>query len=248
MRVQVLERSLALLDELASGPASAQDLARRTDVPRSTVFRLLGDLEKAHYAARDEDGRFRLGLRLLELGSAVHDQFRLTDVARTLLEDLRDATSLTVTLTVREETDAICIERLESPHAIRFTIAIGRRTPLHAGAQGKVLLAYAPSEVREDVLSRPLERMASGTITGLGVLRKDLARIRARGFATSDAEVNDGARGIAAAVRDSSRQVIAAIAVAGPIDQVHSGGKATISKVVAAADQLSALLHHRSAV
>lgn len=241
-RVQVLERALALLEALAAGPAGAQELARMTGLPRSTVFRLLGDLANANYATRDPDGRFRLGLKLLELGNAVHDQLRLTGVARTLLEALRDATSLTVTMTIREGTDAICIERLESPLAIRFTIAIGRRTPLHAGAQGRVLLAYAPAEVLDDVLSRPLARLAGGTITDAGVLSTNLALIRERGFAISDAEVNDGARGIAAPVRDRSGQVIAAIAVAGPVHQVRVRDRVVISKVVSAASELSALL------
>lgn len=245
-RVQVLGRALALIDALAVGPATAQELALSTGLARSTVFRLLADLERAGFTMHGADSRFRLGLKFLELGHVVQGQIPLTEVARDLLDQLRASTMLTVTLVVREGLDSVCIERLESPHAIRFSIAVGRRAPLHAGAQGKILLAYAPAGVLSEVLSRPLVRLASGTITNARALRAEIRRIRARGVATSDAEVNDGARGVATGVFDSSGVVTAAIGVAGPASQIRFTDGELLARVRTTATQISARLGHNT--
>lgn len=243
-RVQVLGRALMLLDALVAGPASAQELARTTGIARSTAFRLLADLEQAGFVIHGADGRFRLGLRLLQLGSVVQSQNPLADIARDLLEDLRDSTELTVTLVIRQGLDSVCIERLESPHAIRFSIAVGRHLPLHAGAQGKVLLAYAPASIQLEVLSGSMPRLAEGTIRSPRILRSELQRIRARGVAVSDGEVDDGARGVATGVFDATGGLMAAIGVAGPTAQIRFTDGDLLAKLRATAAQISARLGH----
>lgn len=185
------------------------------NLPRSTTFRLLADLESAGYVRRDSPGTFALSLKLLQLAGSVLEHLEVRDIANPVLAQMAESSQRTAHVAVRDGLEAVCVARAESPNALKLTVPIGRRTPLYAGAAAKVLLAFAPDEVAEEVLSRPMPRLASRTPTTSTELRPQLNQIRLTEHVVTFSEVYEGAYSIAAPIRASTGAVIAALALGG---------------------------------
>lgn len=189
----VFERSLA--------PRSLTDIAEETGLPLSTAHRLLRELEEWDALQRDEQGRYQIGIRLWELGQHAGRQVR--DIARPLLQDLYSLTQETVHIAIREQTDALYIDRIYGTRRVPQASRVGGRLPLHATAVGKVLLAFEEEWVREAVLSQRLEGRTSETLVDPDRLRTELAIVRERGYATTHDEVRMGTASIAVPVFQS---------------------------------------------
>ncbi len=243
--VQSLGRALSLLEALQKDPLTAAELSDRLNLPRSTVFRFLSDLEARGYVRRGAPATFGLGLKLVELSGALLSQLHVGEAGRWSVASLGRDTGLTVTLGVREDKECVCIDRFESSLPIRLTVSIGRRTPLYATAMSKVLLAFSPPEVIAHVLSTRLQKLASGTITNSKRLQAELQRIRVRGFATSESEFNEGARGVAAPIHGLDEHVVAALAAAGPANLVNFQDQRLIAALLTSSGQISEKLGYR---
>ena len=138
--VAVLDKAVLILGALVAGPASLSELVARTSLSRATAHRLAVALESHGLVRRDDDGRFALGLRLVELGRAAADAIPLAVAARPALAELRDATQESVQLYVRDGDRRVCIAALESPHGLRTIVPMGASLPLSRGSAGHVLM------------------------------------------------------------------------------------------------------------
>lgn len=215
VRVHSLDRALRLLEALQGGPRLVTELCAEVGLPRSTVFRLLGDLEAKGYVRRRAPGRFGLSLKVLELAGALLDQLEVREASLDVLADVAARTGRTTHVSVLDGVFAICVARVESPSPLRLSVPIGRRTPLHAGASGKALLAFAPQPLLERVLKGPLPKLARNTATTRAQLAQRLAKIRADGYCVSYSEAYEDVHGVAAPIRDQSGAVVAAFAIGG---------------------------------
>lgn len=137
--VGVLDKSFALVAEVAQGPCSLSELSERTGTSRATAHRLAVALEDHGMLRRGSDGRFALGLHLVGLGRLATQQFPLADAATDALADLRDVTGESVQLYVRDGADRVCVAALESPHGLRTIVAVGAVLPVDRGSAGRVL-------------------------------------------------------------------------------------------------------------
>src|SRR6266545_4248287 len=150
--VQSLERAAALLNCFsASEPElTIGELARRSHLPRSTVHRLVVNLVRLGFLARDQQSdRYRLGLLLAELGTIALSRMGLREKARPIMDRLADETGEVVCLAVLEQNRSVYVEVVEGHHGLRLRATVGSVAPLHASATGTVLLAYMPeAEVR----------------------------------------------------------------------------------------------------
>ncbi|MDP1794122.1 MAG: IclR family transcriptional regulator [Acidimicrobiales bacterium] len=135
--VGVLDKSVAVIDALASGPLALNDLAAAAGMPRATTHRLASALEAHGFVDRDNAGRFVLGPRLV--GSD------LATVAAPILAGLRDTTGESAQLYVRRGDTRVCVLAAESPHSLRTIVAVGSVLPLARGSAGKVLQGQAPA-------------------------------------------------------------------------------------------------------
>src|SRR4051794_16757361 len=173
-------RVLAVLD--AFGPAHAtltlSEISRRAGLSLTTTHRLVGELRAWGALERGEDGRYGIGLRLLELGALAPHGLQLRELAVPYLDDLHQVTRANVVLGVRDGADVVYVEALRARGAVRLMSRIGGRWPLHATGTGQVLLAFAGPEVQEEVLGGPLRRFTPHTITDPAVLRRTLAEVR----------------------------------------------------------------------
>ena len=144
-RVQVLDRAFALLDVLAGCDSAmgATELGERVGLNKSTVHRLLAVLERNRYVERDvESGRFRLGLKLVQLGSIALSRFDLHRRARPFVERLMEETGETAHLGVLRQNEIISLVNAESQRSVRTPSTVGRRSPLHCTSQGKAVAAF----------------------------------------------------------------------------------------------------------
>jgi DNA-binding IclR family transcriptional regulator len=219
--LQVLDRAFAVLG-LFTGEEwewTTTGVARAAGLTVPTAHRILRTLRAHGFVARDDETkRFRLGPASLALGDRARAVIDIRFLARPVLQQLVMETGETALLTgLNEDRDrSVCLERVESTQPLRLSVQPGRQLPLHAGASQTVILAYMPDEEIARLLEEPLERLCSGTITNPATLRANLDEIRARGYAQSIEETNQGAFGIAVPILDSDRSIIAGVGLAGP--------------------------------
>ncbi len=198
------------------------DLAAHLGKSTSSVHRILSTLADEKLLEQDpETGRYKLGLVLYELAAAVPSQRTLQDAVLLPMTDLRNATRETVQVGVLDGRHVIYVERLNSPHSLRFFSEFGRRADAHCTATGKALLAYTPITRVETLLKGwDLPRRTEHTITDHSAFKAELKRIRRKGFATNRHESAVGVVSIAAPIRDQKRTAVAAISVAGPAERL----------------------------
>ncbi len=235
--ISAVDRALSLLEALAEHPGlSVTELAKVSGNTKSLVFRLIYTLEQRGYVIRDPVSRtYTLGYRPLVLASSAQDNVALIKAAGPFLDDLARASGHQVNLLVRDGTQSLCIAIRAARISGQLYAQVGRRGPLHAGGGTKILLAFAPDEVREEVLSGSLRAFTPQTVTNRRALEKRLKAIRATGANESFGDLDPNAFSFASAVFDSGGDVIAAVSVAGMIDTLKSGDKEKVRGVVAQA-------------
>lgn len=215
--VGVVDKSVALLDVLAAGPATLAQLVDATGLSRPTAHRLARAWEHHGIVGRDDDGRFRLGARAAAWAGTAGSG-PLLDAARGVLAGLRDGTDESAQLYVRDGDRRICVAAAERPSGLRDTVPVGASLPLDAGSGGTVMRAFSDSL----------------TESGDPALR----RVVKRGWAQSVAERESGVASVSAPLLDDGR-LVAVVSVSGPIERLgKTPGRRFAEPVVAAARDL----------
>lgn len=218
--VQAVDRTLAILEALAghANPAPLSVLAREVGLNVSTVHRLLHTLMGRGFVQQEADtGRYKLGLKVFELGTAALASLDVRQVGRSFLEEIVQASNETANLVVLDQFEVVYVDQVESTRQVKMSAKIGSRAPLHCTGAGKVILAFLPPGEREGLLERlPLTRRTARTLCEVDELRRDLGETARRGYSLDLEEMEDGVRCVAAPVRNSLGRVVAAISVSGP--------------------------------
>lgn len=239
-RTSVTSRALGLLaafDE-EHRSLSLSELSRAADLPLATAHRLIGELCEWGALVRRGSGDYVIGRRLWRVGLLAPMETGLREIASPYLHDLYAATGATVHLAVRDGTTALYLDRIAGHASVPVISDVGVRLPLHATGVGKVLLAHAPTDVRE-VVQRRLPRHTPYTVTQPGVLRRQLDRVAVDGYATTVEEMTLGACSVAVPVH-AEGQVVAALGVVVP----HLRRRAQlVSAMVVAARGVARELH-----
>lgn len=242
--VSVLERSFRLLREIGTDGRrlGLTELARRSDLPKATAYRLAGQLVSLG-VLEHRNGGYQLGLGLFELGSAVATQRRLREAALPFLEDLYEATHETVHLGILDGLDVLYIEKIVGRRRAPVRTLVGMRKPLYCTGLGKAILAYSPPALLEQVLGGDLVKYTAKTITSAKALRDEVARIRSTGVAYDHGEYNLGIACVAAALLDVNGQARAAISITGPFErfQPETAGAAVRAAVAGLTRTLGAV-------
>jgi DNA-binding IclR family transcriptional regulator len=196
---------------------SLSEIARRAELPLSTAHRILATLREARIVEQEGDRElYRLGLKLLELGSMVLANMELHREALPFIEELARESGETVHLGVFDGSEVVSIEKMDSLHGLASQITVGKSAPAYCTAVGKALLAFQPEAVLDRICRLGLTDYTPRTITTPGRLRKELERIRTTGYAVDDEEHHPGVRCVAAPVRDYSGNPIASLSISGP--------------------------------
>jgi IclR family acetate operon transcriptional repressor len=212
--VAAVERAFAVVDALADGQElGTNEIARRTGINASTVSRLLATLAAARFVEHvAETGRYRLSLRLVELGNAVLGRLDLRSLARPHLQALVRETGETATLSAPGEQDAVTVDFAHSSSVVQSVAQLGRPSVGHATAAGKVMLAFGDIELPSD----PLTSFTPRTIATRSELVVELERVRRRGYAEAREEREADLAAVAAPVFDSRRDLVGIVGVQGP--------------------------------
>lgn len=209
----VTSRALAVLGafDAAHPSLTLSQIARRADLPPPTAHRLVRELEAWQALSRRSDGCYEIGRRLWQLGLLAPVNHELREVASPFMHDVHAATGDVVHLAVREQTAALYIASVVGSGSVSVLSRAGSRLPMHATGVGKVLLAAAPPDVVEQVLSG-LTRVTRHTIVEPGRMARELAETRRRGYARTAEEMSLGTCSVAVPVRQDG-VVVAALGV-----------------------------------
>jgi DNA-binding IclR family transcriptional regulator len=244
-----LERGLRLLCEFSRHEKrlSAPDLAKRLDVPRSTVFRLLATLERMGFVERNEGGRdYRLGMSVLRLGFEYLASLELTEIGRPLLECLRDEIQYSTNLVVRDGRSIVYVAKSSASAPFTSTVNVGTRLPAHATVLGRVLLQdLTLPQLRELYPEEHLKVHSENTPRTVLELFNVVQGDRERGYVFGEGFFEQGISTVAAPVRDHSGQVVAALGATIPEPHVDPGQlDLVVGTIRTAACKLSQLLDH----
>lgn len=217
----VVEKTLKVLEYLAECnevTAGVTEISAVLGYNKSTVYRILRVLAEHGFVEQSPSTqKYSLGVKLLELGTAYLTNCEVRKQARPFLEKLVADSGETVHLAILRDWEVLYIDRVEPPNSgISVGQKVGRRFPAYCTAGGKALLAWLPQEQLEQFLaSVPLKPMTPKTITDPGELRKELVRVRERGYAVDREEIHEWGRCVGAPIFDFTGGVVAAVSISG---------------------------------
>jgi IclR family acetate operon transcriptional repressor len=237
-RVQSLDRALDVLETLAAGgELGVSEVAARTGLVVSTAHRLLASLADRGYVRQTAGhGRYALGLKVLELAGGMQARtVVLCAAARSHLERIGGETGETTNLVVLDGDRVVYVDQVAGRHSVRMFTELGTSAPAHATGSGKAMLAYAPAEAVAQTYSaarEPFERLTPRTHATLDSLLDDLERVRRRGYALDDEELEEGVSCVAAPVLDGTATACAAIGISAPTARIARADTAKLGELL----------------
>ena len=241
--IQVIERMVSLLDALARypDPVSLKHLSAVTGLHPSTAHRILNDMVIKRFVDRADQGSYRLGMRLLELGNIVKSRLNVREAAVDFMRELHRKTNQTINLSVRQGDEIVYIDRAFSERSgMQVVRAIGGRAPLHLTSTGKLFLSIDdPKGVRSYATRTGLAGHNKNSITDLAKLERELSLVRSRGYARDNEELELGVRCMAAGIRDDSGKLIAGLSISAPADRLQ---EEWLDDLVSTANRISEVL------
>ena len=243
--VAVLGKAMALIDRIAEvGAATPAQLAELTGEPRSTVYRLLANLQQLELVEPGpRRGTFVLGLKLFRLGNTVASRFDERQAALPVMERIHAELGETTFLCVRRGYNAVCIERIDGTRVNLLALSLGGSLPLHAGGASRALLAFEPEAFWDEYLEHGgPEALTARTPVTRDALLDELRDTRARGYAISEQEVIPGIAAFGAPIFDHTGAVRASLSVGGLREQLFERREHAIDLLRDAAAEISRTL------
>jgi IclR family pca regulon transcriptional regulator len=251
---QSLERGLAILGCFTpKRPVlGIADIADELGMSRSTTHRYVITLVALGYLEQGASRKYRLGLRVTDLGMSALNSTGLREHAHPYLEELRQRSSYTTSLGVLDGTDVLYVDRVRSfrrgQGKIDLNLHTGSRVPAYATSMGKLLMAYLPDAEQRDLIATiKLAKHGPNTITSKKALREELEEIATAGFAVDDQELAPELYAIAAPIRNDARDIVAAVNLSAhaTIITLEELVDALAPHLISTADRISARLGYR---
>ena len=230
-----LDRAVAVLEVLGESdvPLSLAEICQRMNLHKSTAHRSLMVLERSALIERTQENRFRLGLKLYELGNRAVEQIDLRARIHPFFRRLSMQVGETVHLSVLQKTSVVYLDKVEPNRRVCMSSKIGTSNPVYCTSMGKAMLAFQPEDVIDQIISKiRYVRYTPKTIGTSEALLKALERVRRRGYAIDDEEIEVGVRCIGAPIFNEDHRAIAAVSVSGPASRI------TVQSVPAIAEHL----------
>lgn len=251
--MQSVDRALTILELLAAdGRLGVSEIAVLLDVHKSTASRLLATLEAHGLAEQLPDrGRYQLGVGVLRLAGATRSRMDVVQESRPVTGALAARVGETVNVVILSGRETLYLDQVSGTSALQIHNWVGKRNPVHATANGRVLLAHVSDGERDTILGAAstadgaLPRLTASTLVSREAVLADLDQIRQQGYAVARDELEVGLTAVAAPVRDSAGDVIASLSVSGPTFRIEDRLPLLVAEVVAAADDVSRRLGHR---
>lgn len=234
--VQSVDRTLTILEALSdySDGIGITEISELVNLHKSTVYRLLSTLIYKGYVVQEEESKkYKITLKLFELGSKKVDKLDLVKISKPYAKMLMERVNEVVHLIIREETDIVYIDKVETNNTISMASRIGKRNKMYCTATGKAMLAFLPDEeVLKVWNSSKIVKLTKNTITDFIVFKKELQKINVSGYAIDDEENEIGVKCVGVPIFNMSGNVVGAISVSGPITRITDNNIDFISKEV----------------
>jgi len=247
-RIKSIEKAMDLLEFLSANKQEAgiTEISERLHMGISTVHRIITTLKSRGYVIQNQQTtKYRLGIKLFELGCAVQSTKRLIEISKPYLRQLSQSTNETANLAILEGKEVIYLDTIGSPEILRTEIMAGTRTPAHCTALGKVLLAFISDWEFESLYKNdePLPSLTSNSISSLEKLKKHLKKIRIQGYAVDREEYKIGINCLGVPII-SRNGALAAISITGPASRFTLNEmKKVKSKLIAISKEISNQLY-----
>ncbi len=248
--VPSIHRAFILLEAIAENERGlgVSELARLTGWPKSSIFNILTTLTKDGYIAQEpESGRYNMTIKLFSLSGTLVERMDIRRLAYPLLIEVMEKTGETVNLGILDDSEAIYLETIAGPSAIRVNTWPGKRLPIHRTSLGKALAAELKQEELAAIIAKTgLPRSTPNTHTTLEALQADLELTRQRGYAVDNEEDEVGMRCIGAPIRNYRSKTVAAVSVTGLAQRMPLENMPEIAiAVMDTARRISELLGYR---
>lgn len=220
--IQVIDRLSTLLEALVhnGGSASLKTLSAESGLHPSTAFRILSSAADNGLIDRAEGGRYRMGGKLMQWGCALQGGTNLPEIARPIMEWLRDKVEETVNLTLHEGDEVVYIERVTPRRMMRVEQVIGSHAPLHVTAVGKLMLgAFGHDTVKAYAARTGLPAYTRHTFTLPGKLWSEVSRCHEQGYALDNEEAEVGVGCIGTLIRNNAGDIVAGLSISAPIER-----------------------------
>lgn len=206
------------------------EISNKIDLHKSTTFNIISTLERCRYLEKNDiSGKYRLGIELFRLGTKVDSDLR--KIALPYLENLVTQFKETVNLVIRADEYVIYLEKIESPHSMRISTAVGSRLPINATAVGKAILSGLPdNELLETIAGLSIVRFTENTICDKNNLLESIQQIRTSGYAEDFEELEIGLTCVAAPIFNHAGNAFSAISVSGPTSRMEEEIRKKIGK------------------
>ncbi|MCS7178584.1 MAG: IclR family transcriptional regulator [Anaerolineae bacterium] len=244
--VRAVERAIQILLSFDDSrpERGVTEVAQATGLHKATVHRIMMTLLQHGLLERTADGeKFRLGVRMVDLGLRALRQLDLRRVARPYMEQLVERFGETCDLGIFDRGRVLSVEVVYGDHTLIVATRVGTHLPIHCTASGRVFLAFLPSEIVEPLLQEPIPPCTEKTITCPHRLREELEATRQRGYGIDDGEFEPGIRAVAVPVRDVFGNTVAALAMLGPVERMAWGRISAMAQaLMETAEAISALV------
>jgi IclR family KDG regulon transcriptional repressor len=234
--VQSVERTLSIIEVLSEyeDGLGLTEISEKVALHKSTVHRLLYTLMVKGYVHQNEEtNKYKLTLKLFEIGSKKVEKMNIVTAARPLLQELMEKTNEVIHLVVREGTEIVYIAKVESQNPIRMYSRIGKRSQVYCTAVGKSMLAHMSEE---EVLSiwknSHIDKLTEYTITDFDKFKEVLSTVKEKGYAIDEQENEIGIRCTAASILDYKGEVCGAISISGSIISFKEDKVEEFSKLI----------------
>ncbi|MCY8513923.1 IclR family transcriptional regulator [Bacillus atrophaeus] len=210
-------KSMALLNLFLTEPKlTLSELISLSGMPKTSVHRMVSSLEEMGLLSRDRNGAYTLGLVFLQFGQLVSERLDIRQIAKPVMEELCQEVDEAVHLIMRDGNEAIYVEKIEGTQTVRLYTAIGRRSPLYAGACARSILSFLPHEEIETYIRQTeFVPIGSGTITDPAELLQTISSSLENGYTVSYSELENYTAAIGAPIFNHKGQVAAGISIAG---------------------------------
>lgn len=223
--VQSIQRAVAILRSFneTEPELGVTELSQKLGFHKSTVSRILSTLQNEGLISQNQEtNKYRLGVGLVSLAGVALGRLNIRGMSQPHLNSLVEISQETINVVILDGNECVNIERAASPKPIRYVGWIGRRTPLHCTASGKIFLAFMKPQKRDDLLTFPLTKYTDRTIVDPHVLESSLAKICQQGYAIDHEEFEEGFSSIAAPVFDHSERTAGTVSISGPTFRMDS--------------------------
>lgn len=192
------------------------EIADTVDAPKSTIYRHLKTLEKLGYLSKEGD-EYKLGMKYLLFGEHVKYRKKAYELAEEKVTHLATKTGERALFIVEEHGNSVFVHRAIGDQAVEVGPDVGERTPIHASAAGKAILAFTPDTRRHEILDNTeITRITPHTIEDPDELVAELEHIREKGYSTSNEEYMEGLNAVSVPIRAPTNQVVGALSIGGP--------------------------------